>query len=425
MKKILIYGKGKTGIAVQKLCNLYQLECTVVDDSDYTEEHLRYVDTVVVSPGIPFFHRIYKDAKRYGKEIIGEIEFAYRFLSRKNKIVAITGTDGKSTTSKLTEHILKSGYRTYLCGNYGVPFSEIVDKANQKPGIVVIELSSFQIYSIKNFNPDIAVFLNFSTDHLDWHRKLKHYFLSKEKLFKSLQSDSFAILNYDNIWVRYVRTNARKIFFSAKEKKDIFIEETIRININKTEFSIENRNRNLIGKHNLQNTAVASAVALILGIDKPAIEKQIETFRPLPHRLEFVKEINGIVFYNDSKSTTVQSLKVALESFDKPVLLIAGGINKGGDFSVLKPILRERVKKIFLIGRDKSEIKDMINGSCNCELCNSLEEATEKAYMDADKGDVILLSPGCASFDMFKSYSHRGEIFKKTVEKLDGKRVLL
>jgi len=278
---------------------------------------------------------------------------------------------------------------------------------------------------IKSFKPEVSAFLNFSVDHLDWHKKLKHYFLSKEKLFRLMKKDSYAILNYENESIRNVRTEAKKIFFSTQEKKDIFIKDKIYINLEEKRTIIENRNKNLIGKHNLKNISVAIFVALMYGLKSDEINEKIETFEPLPHRLEFVKEINGVLFYNDSKSTTVQSLKVAIESFDSPILLIVGGINKGGDFSQISPLLKEKVKKVFLIGRDSSEINDMIKDSCETQICNNLKEAVERAYHDAKKGDVVLLSPGCASFDMFKGYSHRGDSFKDIVESLDGKRVLL
>ncbi len=425
MKSILIYGKGKTGEAVKELCESYGFKYILVDDTDYSSKLLKGVDTVVVSPGIPFFHRIYKDCKKCNIEIIGEIEFAYRFLDRKNKIVAVTGTDGKSTTVKIIEHLLKDSYKTYLCGNYGVPFSSIVKRANEEPGIVILELSSFQIYSLKNFRPNVSAFLNFSVDHLDWHKKLKHYFLSKEKLFRLMDSNSYAVLNYDSKFIRNVRTEAKKIYFSTQEKKDIFIKDKIYINSGEERTIIENRNKNLIGKHNLKNISVAVFVALLHGLKADEIEGKIETFEPLPHRLELVKEINGVLFYNDSKSTTVQSLKVAIESFNNPIFLIVGGINKGGDFSQVSPLLEEKVKKVFLIGRDSSEINDMIKDSCETQICNNLKEAVERAYSEAERGDVVLLSPGCASFDMFKGYAHRGDSFKEIVESLDGKRVLL
>ncbi len=423
MKKVLIYGKGKTGEAVKSFCENINLESYIVDDNTYNLELLKEVDTVVVSPGIPFFHKIYKDARIHKKEIIGEVEFAYRFLNKKNKIVAITGTDGKSTTTKLTAHFISNRYKTYICGNYGIPFVEIVKQANKEPGIVVIELSSFQIYSIKSFKPDIAVFLNFAKDHLNWHKRLSHYFLSKEKLFKNMNKEGVSLINFDNKCVSKVRTSSRKIYFSTKDKNvPVFIEKNrFRINLGKgLNIEIENKNKKLIGIHNTINTAVSAAVALLIGIKPEEIEKAIDTFEPLPHRLEFIKDIKGIKFYNDSKSTTVQSLENALRSFDRNLIVIMGGINKGGDFSTIKNILSSRAKKVILIGKSKNEIKDMLNNCCKIELVNSMEEAVFKAYSSAETGDVILLSPGCASFDMFKNYEDRGEAFKKAVFKIDG-----
>ncbi len=422
MEKILIYGKGKTGEAVKKFCDKNKIQNIITDDKSYSENLIKNVDTVVVSPGIPFYHRIFKDAKRYKKEIIGEVELAYRFLNKKNKIIAITGTDGKSTTTKLTAHFLSSKYNTYICGNYGIPFIEVIEKANKNPGFIVIELSSFQIYSTKTFKADVGVFLNFSKDHLDWHKKLSHYFLSKEKLFKNLSKDSIALLNADDKCIKNTKTHAKKIFFSQKNPKaDIFIENKhIKIKLRNTIFRFKNTNKNLIGTHNTENIAISSTIALFYSINSQEIQKLIETFEPLPYRLEFVRQINGISFYNDSKSTTVQSLQKAVESFDKKIILIIGGINKGGDFSILKPILSKKVKKIYLIGKSKHEIKKMIEGCCKLELTDTLEDAVISAYRYAETGDIILLSPGCASFDMFKNYKERGEAFKKAVFSING-----
>ncbi|NPA52904.1 MAG: UDP-N-acetylmuramoyl-L-alanine--D-glutamate ligase [Aquificae bacterium] len=422
MKKILIYGKGKTGEAVKNFCDKNKIENDLVDDHTYNPNLLKNYTTIVVSPGIPFFHRIFKDAKKNNKEIIGEIEFAYRFLDKKNKIIVITGTDGKSTTTKLIAHILKSFYTVYIGGNYGIPFIQIVDKANRQPGIIVLELSSFQIYSLKTFKPDTAVFLNFSKDHLNWHKKLSHYFLSKEKLFKRLDKMGTAILNYDNDCIKHVKTSGNKMFFSQKNpQSDIFIKDKkIRINIHNRLVTIENTNKKLIGTHNSTNIGVSSAIALLYKVDLKTIKKQISTFEPLPHRLEFVKQINGVSFYNDSKSTTVQSLESAVKSFDKDIILILGGINKGGEFSAIKKLLSKKVKKAFILGKSKNEIKNMIEGCCKIELVTNIEEAVIKAYSSAETGDIVLLSPACASFDMFKNYEERGEAFKKALFKIDG-----
>jgi UDP-N-acetylmuramoylalanine--D-glutamate ligase len=424
---ILIYGKGKTGESLKNLSDFLEIPSKIIDDSEFFSNfNLKNYEKVVISPGIPFYHPIFKESKKNSIQIEGEIEFGYKFFN--GKIISITGTDGKSTTTKMIYQILKSkNENVFIGGNYGIPFSEIILKVLkdkiQNP-TVVLELSSFQIYSTKKFKPDVAVFLNFSEDHIDWHRKKKHYFLSKQKLFKNLDENSLAVLNYDDKVVRSIKTNAAKYFFSLhilpENLEGIYLRGNdilLRMN-NKEKNLFKTDILNLRGTHNIQNMLASILVGILNKIPVEKIKKSIEEFKGLPHRLEFVGEINGITFYNDSKATTVQSVEKAVLSFDKNVILISGGINKGGDFSKLNPILKEKVKKVFLIGKDKEEIKNMIKGSTEVELTDTLEESIYKAFSKANKQDIILFSPGCSSFDMFKNYEDRGNSFKEIVNKL-------
>ncbi len=427
---ILIYGKGKTGKSVENLASFLKIPYKLIDDSEFFDNfNLKTFDKVVISPGIPFFHQIFKKSKKLRIQIEGEIEFANRYFD--GKIISIIGTDGKSTTTKMIFEILNSTKENiFIGGNYGVPFSEIVLKVLKnkiKNPTAVLELSSFQIYSTSQFKPDTAVFLNFSIDHLDWHKKEKHYLLSKLKIFKNLTEKDFAVLNYDDEIVKNVKTKAKKYFFSLKKLPDnlegIYLKEdkVVLKKDGKEEYLFSSNILKLKGSHNIQNMMAASLVAVLNNVSTADIERTLKNFKGLPHRLEFIKKVNGIYFYNDSKSTTVQAVEKALLSFDKDVILIAGGINKGGDFSKLNPVFKQKVKKVYLIGKSKNEIKNMISPYINVELAESLEEAVLKGFYEAEKGDTVLLSPGCSSFDMFENYAERGNIFKKVVENLDIK----
>jgi UDP-N-acetylmuramoylalanine--D-glutamate ligase len=418
MKLLLIYGKGKTGSAVKRLADHYGIENILVDDTDFKEELLDKTDLIVVSPGIPFYHKIYKLARKRKIPIEGEIEFANRFF--KGEILAVTGTDGKSTTTKMIHHLIGED-KISIGGNYGIPFSEVVLENPEKD--VVLELSSFQIYSTKKLKPKIGVLLNISVDHLDWHKKFCHYKLSKYKLFKNMTEDDFAVINLDDRNIDDFPTGAKKVYFSLSELpknlEGAYLKEgKAIIRINSKEIDI-NLPKNIKGIHNIQNMLAASLTAYLYGTDPKQIEDRLKTFEPLPFRMEFIGEINEIKFFNDAKSTTVQSLEMALKSFDsKELIVIAGGINKGGDFSKLKDILKKRVKKVILIGRDKDQIAEMIEGATDIEKKDSLKEAVVEAFKSAEKGDTILFSPACASFDMFKNYIDRGEQFNKIFNEL-------
>ncbi len=420
MKNILIYGSGKSGEAAFLLAKEKGFSPFIVDDRSFDERSLKNVDLIVVSPGVPFFHKIFKLAKEKNIEIIGETEFAYRFWN--GKVVAVTGTDGKSTTTKLIYDILKEEKENvFIGGNYGIPFSEIVLK--REKGTAVLELSSFQIYTLKKLKADIGVFLNISKDHLDWHKTFFHYLCSKYQLFKLQDKNSTAVLNFDNRYTKNTKTEGKKLFFSLKELPEkydgIFLKEKsifFKKNNEKTEIL---KVDNLLSKgiHFIQNVMAASTVGLVEGISIESIKKAVENFKSLPFRLEYEGKIEGIDVYNDAKSTTVQSLLMAIRSFpDRKLVVIAGGIDKGGDFSILKD--EKNVKRFVLIGRDKEKIGKVLSKYFDIDYGNSLEEAVKKSIQYAEKNDVILFSPACASFDMFKNYIDRGETFKKIVEGL-------
>lgn len=423
---VLIFGKGKTGTAVKEFLDRKVIDNIIVDDSD-SYKITKDIEYIVVSPGVPFFHKIYKIAKEYRIPIMSELELADRYY--RGKKIAITATDGKTTTSSLIYHILKDE-NVFLAGNIGIPFIDVVDKSDDRT-TTVLELSSFQLYQSQNFKPDIAIILNISKDHLDWHKRFIHYVASKHKITKNQTEKEFLILNYDDEILRKCNSNANIYYFSLgklpEKLKGVFLKDYSRGIKNRLVLTIRDKEEfdisietELIGYHNAQNIMASVLACYLYGTDIQTISQRVETFKPLPHRIEFVKEVNGVVFFNDSKATTVQAVARALESFDGKVFLILGGINKGGDFSVLKDLLREKVKKVFLIGKSRDEIDSMIRDYCETEKVESLENAVMESYKNAEKSDIILLSPGCASFDMFKSYADRGNRFKEIVDKIDG-----
>jgi len=463
----LIYGKGKTGESIKKYLEKKNIQSLIIDDNDPLPEN-ENIDTIIVSPGVPFFNRIFKYAKKRKIPIISEIEFAYRQCNDNCEIIAITGTDGKTTTTSLIYEVLKeiSDENVYVGGNYGIPFVEILDKIEEasfsyqkpldqednslgkansdktmnknnistshvSPLIVVLELSSFQIYSTNTLKPKVSIILNISTDHLDWHKKEKHYILSKLKLLKNTE---FSVLNYNDKCLKNIK-GKNVYYFSLKELpedvKGIYLKEyrkedglnvyNLVLKDDKTE-EIQVKTQ-LIGFHNLQNIMATILTAYLLNVNINKVIEKIKEFKPLNHRIEFVKEVEGVKFYNDSKSTTVQAVEKAIESFDEKIVLILGGINKGGDFSKLGSLLKTKVLSAFIIGRDKEQIFRMIKDYTNSIKKESLEEAVKDAFEVAKSNKaVVLFSPGCASFDMFKNYADRGNKFKEIVESLNGKK---
>ena len=464
---VLIYGKGKTGESIKKYLEKKNIQSLIIDDNDPLPEN-ENIDTIIVSPGVPFFNRIFKYAKKRKIPIISEIEFAYRQCNDNCEIIAITGTDGKTTTTSLIYEVLKeiSDENVYVGGNYGIPFVEILDKIEEasfsyqkpldqednslgkansdktmnknnistshvSPLIVVLELSSFQIYSTNTLKPKVSIILNISTDHLDWHKKEKHYILSKLKLLKNTE---FSVLNYNDKCLKNIK-GKNVYYFSLKELpedvKGIYLKEyrkedglnvyNLVLKDDKTE-EIQVKTQ-LIGFHNLQNIMATILTAYLLNVNINKVIEKIKEFKPLNHRIEFVKEVEGVKFYNDSKSTTVQAVEKAIESFDEKIVLILGGINKGGDFSKLGSLLKTKVLSAFIIGRDKEQIFRMIKDYTNSIKKESLEEAVKDAFEVAKSNKaVVLFSPGCASFDMFKNYADRGNKFKEIVESLNGKK---
>ncbi|GAB6065548.1 UDP-N-acetylmuramoyl-L-alanine--D-glutamate ligase [Aquifex pyrophilus] len=408
----LVWGLGRSGKACVKLLKKKGYKVYAGDDKENPNlwrEVLNEVDTIVLSPGIPPRHPLWREAIKREKEVIGELELAYRFF--KGKVIAITGTDGKSTTTRLTYLILKKKFdKVYEGGNIGKPFSEIILESEE--GIAVLEVSSFQGKTLKTFRPNVGAFISFSVDHLDWHPDERDYLLSKYNIFKNQKEEDILILNDFIREIRETSSRAKKIYYSSLklEKDGVYFGE-LKL-FNPTFLKIR-------GTHNIYNTATASLIALNMGLKPEEFEDVLYSFQGLPHRLEYVGRLKGVDIYNDSKSTTPHSLKAALLTFpDKSVILIAGGKDKGTDFYEVSEVVGKKTKFVIAIGEARFKIKEAWKDFTEVITADNLEEAVSKAFKLSKKGDTILFSPACSSFDMFRNYEERGERFKEIVFKM-------
>ncbi len=411
--RYLVWGLGVSGRSALRLLERKGYKVKAGDDAkgDRVEDFINETDIIVISPGIPPSHKIFELARKREIPIIGELELAFGFFE--GKIIAITGTDGKSTTTRLIYNILKAYFdNVEEGGNTGRPFSDIVMK--EEKGIAVLEVSSFQAKTIKRFKPDIAVFTNFSEDHLDWHPNLKDYLESKYKLFANQNKKDIAILNSNIKEVRNTPTIAKKIFFNSPEGA-YFYKNCIYINNSKY---IDATKIKLIGRHNIDNIMASILVCTSMGIPNEIIKENIYRFEGLPFRLSFVGEYKGIKIYNDSKATTINALASALKTFeDGEVILIAGGRLKSKNPDAVIPLIGKKLKVGIVYGESASLLSSIWKDDAEIIRADSLEEAVEIAFQQAKEGNVILFSPGCASFDMFSSYIERGEVFNKIVRR--------
>ncbi len=432
-------GAGRSGIAIAKL--LKRTGAKVLLSDSNPAEKLSYLDTDVLSkegiefeigghsekvfendifiksPGIPPDSEVIIEAVKQGKKVVSEIEAGYWFCEA--PIVAITGTNGKTTTTVLTGEMLKNaGKDVKVCGNVGLAFSEIIPELT-KDSIVVLEVSSFQLDSIEEFKPRVAVFLNFKDDHLDWHKTRDNYLAAKMKVAVNQDESDLFIYNEDDAEIvkSIEEVKARKAGFGMikgdAEQGCNLEDETIYYYNKEMNEAIINTNEIFIkGLHNVYNSMASIIAAKEFGVSSDVISETLRTFKGVEHRIEFVREINGVRYYNDSKATNVESTKMALMSFDKNIILILGGYGTA-NFDELKNLVKERVKKIIAVGDSKEIIKE--NFGDLVEVSGSFEEGVRKAHSDAQSGDVVLLSPAYKSFDMFNNFEERGKEFKRIV----------
>ncbi|MFA5556498.1 MAG: UDP-N-acetylmuramoyl-L-alanine--D-glutamate ligase [Flavobacteriaceae bacterium] len=394
------------------------------EDQKHTEEKILDADLVMKSPGIPDKAPIVKKLKEKGIEVISEIEFASRFS--KAYTVAITGSNGKTTTTMLIHHLLKSAeLNVGLAGNIGDSYAEQVANGNYDG--YVLELSSFQLDGIKDYAPHIAIITNLSPDHLDrYDYKYENYINSKFRITMNQTENDYLIYDADDIeiekWLKNNKTRAKLIGFSLTKilTNGAYInKDTMIINVDNKEMTIPVSKIALEGKHNIKNAMAAATVAQILRVRKNTIRESMSNFQGAEHRLEKVLKIHNVQYINDSKATNVNSVYFALDSISTPVVWIAGGVDKGNDYSELMPLVREKVKAIVCLGIDNQKLIEAFGNVVDIMVeTQSMEEAVKIASKIAEKGDTVLLAPACASFDLFENYEDRGNQFKQAVRQL-------
>jgi UDP-N-acetylmuramoylalanine--D-glutamate ligase len=385
-------------------------------------ERLLQSDYLIISPGVPPSIPVVKQAVQTGIPIFSEVEFAYWVC--RGTVLAVTGSNGKTTTTSLIGEILKAaGKPTFVCGNIGRPFAEVVEDIPEN-GIAVLEISTFQLERIETFAPHIALILNLTPDHLDRHGTFEAYKKLKYRIAENQDPDDYLILNRQDkdSMTDEIDTRARRLTFSIEDTDDtatlvsdgkLYLREGQKVVpvLGVDEIGIP-------GPHNLQNASAAVAAASLLGVSPEVMADALRRFPGVEHRLERVDRVAGIEFINDSKATNVDSVTYALRSIDKPIWLIAGGKGKGASYTPIAEFGRDKIKGLVLIGQARQEIFDELGKAFPTEFAESLQEAVRVAFDKAEAGDAILLSPACASFDMFESYEQRGHVFKKAVASL-------
>jgi len=389
----------------------------------HTEGFIRGSDLIVLSPGVEDSSPAVRWATEFGIPIIGELELGFNFC--KGNIIAITGTNGKSTVTTLIGELAKnSGKDVVVCGNIGNSLCGEISRIGPHTW-VVIEVSSFQLERISRFKPHVAVILNVTDDHLDRYKKFDDYFNEKLKIFRNQDKGDFLVLNYDadNLKSLKGKARSRTFFYSRHQRLDGAFVKGGDI------FSyIDGREKKigpvsdirLKGIHNIENVLASLLAGELIGLDGRSMMDTVRNFKGLSHRCELVATIDGVEYIDDSKGTTVDSTCRALESFEKPVILIAGGRDKNSDYSVIRDTVKKRVKHLILIGEARPKIKSVLGDVVDTREAGSMQEALEIARSLAVKDSVVLLSPMCSSFDMFKDYKHRGEVFKEAVRQLEG-----
>ncbi len=441
-KKVLVCGLGKSGIAavefLLKISNTVQI--TIYNEKEqeienkFDEERVTYYvaktpndiiskfDLIVVSPGISTSERFFEIADEQNIEVISEIELANRFF--KGILVAITGTNGKTTTTMLVNEVLKLYGNSRYVGNIGVPFaSEVLDISND--AFAVAELSSYQLETTYTIKPKVSAILNITNDHLVRHKTLDNYIDAKKRIFMNQDKGDYVVLNYDDEklmeFAEEIESNV--VYFSRvadlSDKFGVYVKNgEIFSTISGTVEKVMNiSDIKLLGDHNIENVLATIAMTQVLGVDIIAISTAIREFKGAPHRIEYIKTINGISFYNDSKGTNVESAVNAIKSIKAPIVLIVGGDDKNLPLYDLVKHASDRAKKVIIIGQSTQNFVDCFKkiGYSDYILSDTLENATTKAFEVAETGDVVLLSPGCASFDMFKNFEERGDVFRKAV----------
>jgi UDP-N-acetylmuramoylalanine--D-glutamate ligase len=446
-KKIVILGGGESGVGAALLAQSKGFSVFLSDKSEITEKYTNILDEhkiayeqsqhseaiileaseIIKSPGIPSDIPILIKAKEKKIPIISEIEFAARYTSA--KIIAITGSNGKTTTTLLTYHLLQScGYSVGLAGNIGESFAQKV--MIQTPDYWVLEISSFQLEDCYKFSPDVAILLNITPDHLDrYENNFQLYVEAKFRITQNLSSKQHFIYLKDNAAIsreirkRSISATQYAISLSENQENGAYLkDDTLIFNLKKTKqtLKIDTHEIPLKGKHNLTNSMAAVLACLQVGANLEELVTYFKSFEGVPHRLEEVAVINDVKFINDSKATNVDSVYFALDSFDEPIVWIAGGVDKGNDYDKIKELVHRKVKYLICLGKDNRKLFNTFKDDLKIVYqTDNIRDAVEQAFSLAKAGDVILFSPACASFDLFANYEDRGEQFKKTITKIN------
>jgi len=443
-KRVLVVGLARSGRAAAKCLRRRGAEVTVTDLrhpwelqvdipellaskigmelGGHREATFLRQDLIVVSPGVPPELPELEAARRKNIPVVPEVEAASWFLEA--RLAGVTGSNGKTTTTALLGEMLKaSGFRTFVGGNIGVPLISAVDQL-PKDGVAVTELSSFQLETVESFRPRVAMLLNLTPNHLDRHPSFEAYVRAKQQIFRNQTAEDIAVLNADDSMVMSLAPDiaASKILFSRERglPDGVFVSNghiVYRV-ANLERVLMETREVTLRGAFNLENVLAAAAAACALGADFDAVRRAVRQFQAVEHRLEFVREIRGVQFYNDSKATSVDAAAKALTAFEQGVHLILGGKDKGAPYAPLVPLLGGRVRCVYLIGAAAERVARELKGAVELVHAGDLETAMRRAFERASRGDAILLSPACSSFDQFQDYEHRGRAFKELAELL-------
>lgn len=376
------------------------------------------VDMVVVSPGVPYELPLLVSARKAGAEVISEIELAWRFMDA--PVLAVAGTNGKTTTTTLLGEVLEnSGIKAFVGGNIGTPAIEYIEKGGGADQCV-LEISSFHLETTRYFNPHVGILLNITEDHLDRYRDFDHYARTKLRLFENQSEDDYAIININDheIAKRQIAGRGRRVPFTIEGRAEggLFLEGGSIVHLfngSKEEYPVDGIR--LKGIHNIENVMAVIAAARRAGAQKDAISKTLSTFSGLHHRMELVRELNGVRYIDDSKGTNIGALMMALKGLKGPVVLIAGGVDKGGDYRALSTLVKEKIKLMVLLGEARFKINEALGSLTKTVMVDSFEEGVAAAHKGAAPGDTVLLCPACSSFDMFRNYKERGERFAALV----------
>ncbi len=440
-QRVLVVGMARSGLAATRLLRRHGAQVVIYDRKGPEEmeydinsippdvkivlgEHQQLMselfDLVVTSPGVPLSNPLLANSIDRGVPVISEIELAFQTKSPDLHFLAITGTNGKTTTTALVAHILhEAGIPSAAAGNIGLPLTQVVEEMDR--GMVAVECSSFQLETIKDFHPLCSGVLNVTPDHLDRHHTMENYSAIKSRIYMNQDADEYTILNHDDVWISGFQPECRVRYFSTDSplEKGVWVKDgMITVSLEgESETICSLSDIRLRGRHNLENILCAVGITRAVNISPQAIKRALITFEGVRHRLQEVRTVNGVLYVNDSKGTNPDSTIKALNAFSESIILIAGGRNKGSDFNELASYIAQKVKALVLLGEARSIIRQTVldKGFMDIVEVNSIEEAVSAAHSIAQSGDVVLLSPACASWDMFRDYEERGDLFCNAV----------